>query len=74
MIAENAKVGPLVSMVTVLSTDVDAAFIFPNASVTLPAAIDGMTVPEAVTPVAAIVQVILSDVLSVHVIPDAEPF
>jgi hypothetical protein len=74
VIDENVTVGAMVSIVTVLSIAVDAAFWLPNASVTVEAAMEGMSVPEALTDVAARVQVILSEVTSDQVIPDAVPF
>jgi hypothetical protein len=70
----NDNVGAVVSIVTVLSIEVDAAFRLPNESVTVFAAIDGITVPETETAVAERAQVILSVVLRDHVIPDAVPF
>jgi hypothetical protein len=74
VIDENVTVGAMVSIVTVLSMAVDAAFWLPYASVTVEEAIDGMSVPEALTVVADSVQVILSDVAKDQVIPDAVPF
>jgi hypothetical protein len=59
----------------VLSVDVDAEFVLPKVSVTVLAAIDGITVPEPpVTVVAVNVQVMLSRVDRDHVRPVAEPF
>ena len=74
VIDEKVTVGAIVSIVTVLSIAVDAAFWLPNASVTVEAAMDGITVPDALTVVADSVQVILSDVVKDQVIPDAVPF
>jgi hypothetical protein len=70
----NARVGAVVSIVTVLSIDVEAAFWLPKVSVTVFAAIDGISVPETATAVAERVHVVLSEVLRDQVTPDALPF
>jgi hypothetical protein len=74
VIDENVTVGGVVSIVTVLSIAVDAAFWLPNASVTVEAAMDGITVPDPPTVVADIVHVTLSVVAKDQVKPAAVPF
>jgi hypothetical protein len=74
VIEENINVGTVVSIVTVLSVDVDAEFWLPKASTTVLAAIDGIRVPGVVIVVAVKVQVILSEVPKVQVTPEAVPF
>jgi hypothetical protein len=71
LMEEYESVGAVLSNVTILSDDVDAAFKLPNVSVTVFAAIDGMTVPAFVTVLARRFHVMLSVVVRVHVKPEA---
>ena len=71
---ENATTGGVTSNDTVLSVDVDAALLLPYSSRTVVEAIDGINVPVAPIPEAEIDQVMLSELLSVHVTPVAVPF
>jgi len=72
--AENARIGGVVSITTVLSIEVEAAFWLLNVSVTVFTAIDGIIVPGTPTAVAESAHVILSVVVNDQVIPDALPF
>jgi hypothetical protein len=71
---ENVSAGTVISYMTVLSVAVDAELLVPTASVTLLAAIVGVIVPPPpVISVAESVHVILSAVVSDHVIPVGQP-
>src|SRR4030042_395247 len=66
-------VGPVASYRTLLSVEVEALLALPVVSVTTPAAMLGTNVPWPVTAVADRVQVMLSAVDKLQVIPVAEP-
>src|SRR4030042_1963641 len=66
-------VGPVASYKTLFSVEVDAPFALPVISVTTPAPMLGTNVPAPVTAVADRVQVMLSAVDKLQVMPVAEP-
>ena len=70
---ENEMLGGVILYVTVLSVAVDAALVLPKASVTMPEAMVGITVPVADIPEAVIVQLILSMLVTLKVTPVALP-
>ena len=66
-------VGAVLSQVTVLSVEVEAALVLPAGSVATPAAMVAMTVPALVMPVTATLYVVPAPVTVPALVPPAVP-